>query len=319
MHRSLLALLVMSCVLMGCVHCVVNDRPSALTGPQLASLITDDTAALVSDFGSLDNTHRPYCTAVWVARDTLLTANHCVTGYQYMLHKAQIIEALVDAGLPPELAIFLAKQNIEAMDLDDPNVPPELKAYVVIAHSVGVVPVGALDMVFTNATSIVDVGVAPRHTWHSRVLATYKAQDVALLRADSYIPPHGVAKLAKSGPVIGDEIYTVGQSHGFWFSFKRFTVSAYRAHIDSDDDNPPGSDEVHVGAMIQVDGNMVHGDSGGGDFNAAGELVGMNDLKEEESRFGFCVDTQTLRSILIGAHVMPAKIDVNQPDPSLDD
>lgn len=108
------------------------------------------------------------------------------------------------------------------------------------------------------------VPVATPHP--SALMARDVAHDVALLSVYGVVPPHSVAKMVPALPAQGSQVHTLGAPLGVAWSYSRGDVAAIR-YLPSQS----GSDIL----TVQVTAPISGGNSGGGLFNDAGDLIGI--------------------------------------------
>jgi hypothetical protein len=101
------------------------------------------------------------------------------------------------------------------------------------------------------------------------VVAVDMVNDLALVKATSP-GKHPVAHLSANVVHNGDELHMMGMTHDMWWCYIHGYVAAYRP-------TEPDANE-HKRPMMQVQAPIYHGDSGGGAFDAEGNLVGVCDL-----------------------------------------
>ncbi len=298
--RRLFALLSALCLVIFAFGCsgaqAVAVPPDS---PHQAQADISYSVALIHDFGVLDTDHGAFCSGTWVAKDTILTAAHCVKGYARMRHQLLVMQALKAAGFDP--------QDVVITDLDS------LTQLLAIFASVPLEPALGLDVPYIVPSQVREVGLAPSSFQHSTAIFVDSRADLALLRVTGYMPEHGVAPLADHAPAVGEDVTLTGNIHNNFFSFRQEQVSAYRNTEKYD-----GMNEID-GPFMQLSGAMVsHGDSGSGVFNTHGQLVGVMSFVSEV-QLSYCIHLETIRSVMIGQHLLKAHIDVKAQDPDLTD
>lgn len=102
------------------------------------------------------------------------------------------------------------------------------------------------------------------------VLAVDEVHDLALLRA-SEPPSHGTAGVARGVIEPGQWCQVMGHSIGLYFSYSTGDIAAIRKGVV---DLGDGSEEV---TWIQATAPISPGNSGGGMFDAEGQLIGIAD------------------------------------------
>ena len=227
---------------------------------------------------------RVYCSAVWVDKTHILTAHHCVNA---MLEKAQEHEDEIEEA---EKADIASCDELKALFTGcDPN--------EVVKHQV--VELQGLPIHYIESAEVEGIGKEPS-AWHlSEVVGYDESHDVALLKADGKaIPEHKVAVLADAVPGMGEAVHVIGHVKGFYWTLLEGTVSGYRQsvpHVDTE------------GPFLQVEAPVYFGNSGGGAFNAYGELVGMADFLMDMPGQAFFVPVDTLRAFLVDQGVLEGK------------
>ncbi len=108
-------------------------------------------------------------------------------------------------------------------------------------------------------------------SWYPvHIVAVDEARDLALIKVDE-APPLRAATIGRASDLrVGDTVYAVGDGMDVGVSAQRGIVSAL--DVNCRDDDGDGNDH-----LVQTDAQVNHGDSGGGLFNADGELVAINE------------------------------------------
>jgi hypothetical protein len=296
-------LVIFACLLSACSHTPVIPLPP--TGPQLVQQISGQTVALV-DEQSKDQ--QPFCTGVWISPTVILTAQHCVEGYADHVNQLALYKELVKGGLPEMLAQLLAQADFADDDQSEAaQIVHSVKATLLIVKPKG------LHLYYTVQAEVGDPGEAPQSIHLGVASYLDKKADLALIDTQGFVPPHDVAHLAVNVPPVGEDVSTIGQTHGLWYDFKRMTVSAYRGTMAHTPAKSLGID----GPFMQVSGLMTGGDSGGGDFDRFGYLVGINSFASESAHVGYCIHLQTIRNFLGGQKMAAVPLNVQTADPSL--
>jgi S1-C subfamily serine protease len=101
-YKHLLALLLALFLITACT----SQSPAYSPTPALVAEINRETAALVMPDGSI------YCSAVWVARDRLLTAAHCVRAMRVMQMFGMTPMFQADETAKPEPVAELLKYDV---------------------------------------------------------------------------------------------------------------------------------------------------------------------------------------------------------------
>jgi hypothetical protein len=112
--------------------------------------------------------------------------------------------------------------------------------------------------------------VTPDHKfYHSgKVAAVDMYDDMVLVKTDEKLK-HQSAALSRNVIHDGDDVHIVGHTVGMWWSYMRGYVSAHRPTYEDD--------KGHKHDMLQISAPAFFGDSGGGAFDADGNLIGMCD------------------------------------------
>lgn len=90
--------------------------------------------------------------------------------------------------------------------------------------------------------------------------------DLALLAVAGFPPRHGIAPVANYDVVQGQVVQTMGQPIGLWFSYSSGDIAAIRVM--------PNARNFEM-LLIQTTAPISPGNSGGGLFDEAGNLVGV--------------------------------------------
>jgi hypothetical protein len=324
----LLGFLSVFCFLLtsSCVN-AVNLHP-ILSGPQLAQHTGAQTVALISDIampsmnvGDDDDTatppakpqisYRPFCTAVWVGNESILTAAHCVHGYIREKRQAAVMQALLDQGVPPLLiVIILGHVDLDSVDLTDETLNPIVRGMAEIAKTVPPVDPSTTLIPFIVQREVTNVGEQPTTLHYSLASAVNTSQDLALLTVYGPHVEHEVANLADQTPLVGEEVAIIGQASGHYWTYRVGVVSAYRHRI---------SIMPLDGPFLQISADLVPGDSGGGTFNQRGQLVGINSFVDPALVGGFCIHLETIRGFLAGQHLVTLPVDPKVDDSKITD
>jgi len=198
----------------------------------LINAASNATAELVEK--RADGTYRPFCSAVWVSRDEMVTAAHCVDPHE------DTIDTCMAA--PDPVACILALGAI----LDKS-------------------PIGMTVNYSTWSDALLAGFESPTVAREAKVTRYDRAKDLAVLRTVNR-SDHGIAPISKVDPQPGDPVHVMGHTLGFPWSYSPGVVGAVRSTMN------PNDDLVHV---VQVFSAASFGNSGGGLFNDAGELIGV--------------------------------------------
>ncbi len=186
----------------------------------------------------------------------------------------------------------------------------------------------AKDYVLTNyhvvegAHSLkISVGDDEENLYDATVAASDENKDVAVL----YVPglPLEPVELGDSDElVIGDWVVCIGNPIGFTGTATAGIVSGLNREIASDNSSVDkyGRSSKVVNSMIQTDAAINSGNSGGGMFNTAGQLVGIPTLKYTGSRYssnatvesiGMCIPLNEAKDVIEAA--LSGKGNAEQP------
>lgn len=131
---------------------------------------------------------------------------------------------------------------------------------------------------------------AGRH-WTSIVIGYDRDTDLGALRIDASGLTHPYARLGLGDIYAGDKVEVVGHPGGYTWSYVEGVVSSVRMK----EPNGHGTEM----ATIQVNGAFSHGNSGGGLFNASGELIGIASYIDGNTNgMGFFVHRDAIRTFL---------------------
>jgi hypothetical protein len=203
---------------------------------------------------------RPYCSAVWVTNDIMITAEHCVH----------------DLGKPKEdwtHSILRKFMSLPEQEWDPTGQSLSYSAFGDIKDEHG------------------------RHFRSSHdaiVFAVDQQLDLALVKAKPDImnplPDHEIAVVATEAHV-GDEVHIMGHVIGMWWTYTHGWISQFRPESKN-------ADNKKVDA-IQISAPVWFGNSGGGAFSKDGKLLGIVSwLTRSAPNVGFFVDFRTVRAFL---------------------
>ena len=151
----------------------------------------------------------------------------------------------------------------------------------------------ATDYVLTNYHVIdgssslkISIGGDDSNLYEATVAASDADKDLAVL----YVPglPLEPVEIGDSDALqVGDWAINIGNAIGFTGTVTAGIISALDREIESDSESVDrfGRKSTAVNTMIQTDAAINSGNSGGGMFNVAGQLVGIPTLKYSGSRF----------------------------------
>lgn len=252
---SIITFLVVVFMMGCCVNTTVRHPEPRATLPEELAFDTVALSAIDNDGDTV-----AYCSGVWVGVDEILTANHCI--------RSQIdnIVAMVDEDekLSKEERDRLAEKMEDNFELH----------YFVKSDSVGVYR-------------------DPIVTYDGKVSKHDKLHDLALIKVDpKNHPRHGVATLALSTPLIGEDLHVMGHPSSLVWTYTKCVVSAYR------EENFRPAMKHSRGPWLQVAGEVWNGNSGGGVFNNNRQLVGIASFIAPAPNEGFFVHLNTIKAFL---------------------
>lgn len=197
----------------------------------------DSTIALIIDDQEDSHSIRAYCAGVWVNKNTILTAAHCVE----------------DAGKPaPESeedeTIQLLKDLLSSTNWDPTNQP--------ISY---ITKNDAFD------TQGVNLNLDVTFPANGIITAFNKKVDLALIKSNTN-HSHSIVTLANTIMSTGDSVFCIGHSLGLVWSYSEGRISQTRVM--------KGANHFDY-KVFQVSIPTAVGNSGGGAFNEKGELVGI--------------------------------------------
>lgn len=119
-------------------------------------------------------------------------------------------------------------------------------------------------IVSSDISNVTNIGII-HPARNAKVLLYDKGKDIAILHAPG-APKHTVAIISRDTIRYGDDVHIMGHKIGYWWSYSKGYISKVRIQTG------PMQESVKV---IQVDGTVWLGNSGGGAFNKKGELIGI--------------------------------------------
>ena len=176
----------------------------------------------------------------------------------------------------------------------------------------------AKDYVLTNyhvvdgAHSLkISVGDDEENLYDATVVASDENKDVAVLSVPG-LPLDPVEIGDSDELVIGDWVVCIGNPIGFTGTATAGIVSGLNREIASDNSSVDkyGRSSKVVNSMIQTDAAINSGNSGGGMFNTAGQLIGIPTLKYTGSRYssnatvesiGMCIPINEAKDVIEAA------------------
>ncbi len=130
----------------------------------------------------------------------------------------------------------------------------------------------------------------PKAMYKAKVTKFDRDHDLALLVTND-VAVHPYAQLAGTSPRLGDVIHAMGHPAGLTWTYVRGHVGAYR-----EDNFYPMRHKK--GPWLQMSAPIWKGNSGGGAFNEAGELVGIASFISPAPSQGFFVHVDSIRVFL---------------------
>ncbi len=233
---------------------------SGLRHPESRQTLIDE---LKSDTVALvhrdsDGDISPFCSGVWIDKDKVITADHC----------ARVpVEAFVQ-----QLATGSeGNDELEKMvqDLED-----DFKIqYIVDKESTG-------------------VWREPKALHVLKVVKHDKEHDLALLQVvdPKDIQNHHVAPLVDKAPPVGAGVHIMGHPMGLIWTYVHGYIGAYR-----EENFRPTK---RKGPFIQIVGPVWKGNSGGGAYTEAGELIGLASFMAPAPNECFFIHVESIRSFL---------------------
>lgn len=237
-----------------CMH--QNIRTPEPRESYVVDALLSNTIAMVIRDG--DGDIAAYCTGVWVAKDLILTADHCIRS-------------------PIEEIVGLEAQVGDSQETLDKRVEAMKDGFLI-----SFITKDDSNGVF-HEPSAMHVGAVVKHD---------RKHDLALLKVTKNLPRHGVAKLARVTPRIGSDVHIMGHVTGLTWTYTRGIVAAYR--------EANFRPTKISGPFLQVAGEAWKGNSGGGAFNDAGELIGIASFLAPAPNEVFFVHVETIRCFLEG-------------------
>lgn len=274
-----------------------SNVPPPLSTQQLVAHEGSVTVALVhTDEDKADDEMsgvRPLCSAVWVDKTHILTAYHCAVGIQEELQAKQD-EKEKNAPDCEGLAKLLG-----LCDEGDAE------------HKV--IEMRGLPVHYVQWKEADEPGKEPTAQHLSHVVGWDEAHDLALLEAAGHaVPEHEFAKVNAGVPAMGERIHVCGHPKGLYWTFLEGTVAGYRQSLPHLSDK---KDKVkREGPYLQLEVPIYYGNSGGGAFNDAGELIGIADFMLRVPSEGFFVAGESIKAFLVDQEVLPGKVKVKKEE-----
>lgn len=231
--------------------------------PTFVDEIKSDTVALT--IKDEDGDTFTFCTGVWIGKNKILTADHCAKAVVY-----KMLEELLTGEEDEDEVEKIVDSLEDGIAIE----------YVVHGESGGA---------FRE----------PKRTHTAVVLRHDTEHDLALLvvKDQRDTPAHHVARIASVSPPVGDTVHVMGHVTGLTWTYTKTMVSAYREVKFK-----PVYDYNRYGPWMQLAGEVYKGNSGGGGFNDAGELVGIASFIMRAPNESFFVHVSTIREFVGLAH-----------------
>jgi len=176
----------------------------------------------------------------------------------------------------------------------------------------------AKDYVITNyhvvegSSSLkISIGGDDTNLYEATVAASDETKDVAVLHVPG-LPLEPVEIGDSDTLMVGDWVVNIGNAIGFTGTVTAGIVSGLDREIASDSESVDrfGRKSTAINTMIQTDAAINSGNSGGGMFNTAGQLMGIPTLKYSGSRYtsganiesiGMCIPINEAKDVIAQA------------------
>lgn len=152
-----------------------------------------------------------------------------------------------------------------------------------------------LDFEYVTSHDVNDPRGAPSNKYIAHYSGIDEDHDLGLLYTSQH-PYHPIAQLATKSPPVGSPITSIGASVGFYWTFLKGVVAAYREDLSGFVDK--------TGPFLQAYMGLAPGDSGGGLFDEHGDLVGVASfINRKVPLMSFAIHLDSVRSFLEKEHV----------------
>ena len=157
----------------------------------------------------------------------------------------------------------------------------------------------------------ISIGGDDTNLYEATVAASDETKDVAVLHVPGL--PLDPVEIGDSDTLrVGDWVVNIGNAIGFTGTVTAGIVSGLDREIESDNESIDrfGRKSTAINTMIQTDAAINSGNSGGGMFNTAGELMGIPTLKYSGSRYtsganiesiGMCIPINEAKDVIAQA------------------
>jgi hypothetical protein len=239
----------------------VNSSAQQPQVPKIVTFVNDlksKTVALVDT--NHDSDVRPYCTGVWVANDKIVTAEHCT---------ASAVERM----------IIKSASGLETDEEIEEQVQREEDGFKV-------------EFITNEETTGSFRNPLRKHA--AIVVKHDHMHDIALLKVNdtTNVPQHTYARVPEQLTHVGENVHVVGHVVGMYWTYTRCTLAAYR------EERFKPVEKFKLGPFMQIAGEVYMGNSGGGGFNDAGELIGLASFLTPAPNETFFVHTSTIKSFI---------------------
>jgi S1-C subfamily serine protease len=116
-----------------------------------------------------------------------------------------------------------------------------------------------------------------------------KEHDLAIIRSARF-STHPKAKLGEQLPALGETVYNLGHPSFLYWTYVEGKISAYRGKV-------PFYDDVK-GPMIQFNGTVFPGSSGGGLFDKSGKLIGICSRLTKVQGMSMFIHLETIKAFI---------------------
>lgn len=220
---------------------------------------------------------RPYCTGVWVDKNTILTANHCV-------------EAAYVMNLEKKIGKMDKEEQKKEIERLRGMTHAERKKIVVENTVIKYVVEGDTDQ----------IGKEPYAMRLAKVIVVDPTHDLALVEAaGKNLPAHDIAYVADENPGIGERLRFIGQPKGLYWTYIEGVVAAYRLTLPEERSLTTEVNELDVeGPYLQVSAPVWYGNSGGGAYDQDGNLVGIASFLTGSPHSCFFIHRSVIKKLL---------------------